>query len=352
MEGEINGFILQSLGGESMIVWNSSWAFISLLALAVVLGWTWWQRAELWGFVRYSSFSSLRDLSSTWRVKLKWLPTAIKSVALIFLIMALARPQKADEKVKRNVEGIDIMITLDISESMLIEDMKPTNRLESSKQTIQEFIKKRVSDRIGVVVFSGEAYVRIPLTLDYPLLLDNVAEIKTTRNIKMGTAIGVALANACSRIKDSDAKSKVIVLLTDGENNTGLIDPLTALRIAKGYGIRIYTIGAGIDGDAQLPIYSQDIFGRQVKRYQPIHSSVNVDLLTQMAEETGGKFFRATDTKTLENVFSEIDRLEKTKIDVDRFVKYQELFQNFLFWAVILYVLGGILQMTIFRRGI
>lgn len=335
-----------------MIVWNSAWAFLLLIPLVLVCAWTWFQRGQLWGFVRYSSISSLRDLGSTWRVKFKWAPLFFKSVALVFLIMALARPQKADEKVKRNVEGIDIMVTLDISESMLIEDMQPTNRLESSKKTIQDFIKKRVSDRIGVVAFSGEAYVRVPLTLDYPLLLQNVSEIKTSRNIKMGTAIGVALANACSRLKDSDAQTKVIVLLTDGENNTGLIDPLTALRIAKGYGIRIYTIGAGVDGDAQLPIYSQDIFGRQVKRYQPIHSSVNVDLLTQMAEETGGKFFRATDTKTLESVFNEIDRLEKTKIDVDRFVKYQELFQSFLLWAVIFYILGGALQTTIFRRGI
>ncbi|MBY0385938.1 VWA domain-containing protein [bacterium] len=334
------------------MVWNSLWAFLFLIPLLLGAAYVWWRRGEMWGFVRYSSFSALRELSQTWKVKLKWLPLAFKIAGLVFLIAALARPQKADEKVKRNVEGIDIMITLDISESMLIEDMKPENRLESSKLTIQNFIKKRVSDRIGVVVFSGEAYTRVPLTLDYPLLLQNVAEIKTSRNIKMGTAIGVALANACSRLKDSDAESKVIILLTDGENNTGLIDPLTALRIAKGYGLRIYTIGAGVDGDAQLPIYSQDIFGRTVKRYQPMHSSVNVPLLTQMAEETGGKFFRATDSKTLENVFNEINRLEKTKIDVDRYVKYQELFQNFLFWAVILYVLGGILQLTVFRRGI
>ncbi len=335
-----------------MILWNTPLAFLGFLPLAAVIFWLWWRRHDLWGFVRYSSFSQLKQIAPTWKVRLKWLPLAFKLLALVFVVLALARPQKADEKVKRNVEGIDIMITLDVSESMLIEDMKPENRLESSKLTIEEFIKKRVSDRIGVVVFSGEAYTRVPLTLDYPLLLQNVSEIKTSRNIKMGTAIGVALANACSRLKDSDAKTKVIILLTDGENNTGLIDPLTALRIAKGYGIRIYTIGAGVDGDAQLPIYSQDIFGRTVKRYQPMHSSVNVDLLTQMAEETGGKFFRATNTKSLESVFSEIDRLEKTKIDVDRYVKYQELFQNYLFWAVLMYIIGGLLQLTLFRRGV
>ncbi|MCB9073360.1 MAG: VWA domain-containing protein [Bdellovibrionaceae bacterium] len=334
-----------------MSLWLSPWAFLFLLPFVAFLGWLLWSGGPKRGYVRFGAIY-FKELATTWRVRLKYFPDVLKIMTCVFAVLALARPQKADEKVKRNIEGIDIMVTLDVSESMLIEDMKPINRLESSKKTIEDFIKKRVSDRIGAVVFSGEAYTRVPLTLDYQLLLDNVAKIKTSRNIKMGTAIGVALANACARLKDSDAKSKVIILLTDGENNTGLIDPLTALRIAKGYGIKIYTIGAGKDGDAQLPVYTPDIFGRMQKRYQPIHSSVNVELLTQMAEETGGKFFRATDTKTLESVFSEIDRLEKTKIDVDRFVKYKELFQEPLWWAVLLYVLAGVLQLTVLRRGI
>ena len=334
-----------------MSLWLSPWAFLFLLPFVAFLGWLLWSGGPKRGYVRFGAIY-FKELATTWRVRLKYFPDVLKIMTCVFAVLALARPQKADEKVKRNIEGIDIMVTLDVSESMLIEDMKPINRLESSKKTIEDFIKKRVSDRIGAVVFSGEAYTRVPLTLDYQLLLANVAKIKTSRNIKMGTAIGVALANACARLKDSDAKSKVIILLTDGENNTGLIDPLTALRIAKGYGIKIYTIGAGKDGDAQLPVYTPDIFGRMQKRYQPIHSSVNVELLTQMAEETGGKFFRATDTKTLESVFSEIDRLEKTKIDVDRFVKYKELFQEPLWWAVLLYVLAGVLQLTVLRRGI
>lgn len=335
-----------------MTAWNQPLAFLLLILILLAMAWFWWVRHDLWGFVRFSSFAAIKKVSPSLKARFKFLPTLLKAAALIFVVCALARPQKADEKVKRNVEGIDIMITLDISESMLIEDMKPENRLESSKATIQDFIRKRASDRIGVVVFSGEAYTRVPLTLDYDLLLQNVSEIKTTRNIKMGTAIGVALANACARLKDSDAKTRVIVLLTDGESNTGLIDPLTALRIAKGYGIRIYTIGAGVDGDAQLPVYSTDILGRTIKRYQPMHSSVNVDLLTQMAEETGGKFFRAVDTQSLQGVFNEIDQLEKTKIDVDRYVKYQELFQDWLYWAIILYALGSLLQLSVFRRGI
>ena len=306
----------------------------------------------MWGYVRYSSFAAIKQVPPSLKARFKYLPHVFKSLGIILAICALARPQRADEKIKRNVEGIDIMITLDISESMHIEDMKPKDRLESSKLTIQSFIKKRVSDRIGLVVFSGEAYTRVPLTLDYDLLLKNVAEIKTSRNIKMGTAIGVALANTCGRLRDSEAKSRIIILLTDGENNTGTLDPLTALRIAKGFGFRIYTIGAGVDGDAQLPVESTDIFGRTIKRYQPIHSSVNVQLLTQMAEETGGKFFRATDGETLKNVFDEIDKLEKTKIDVDRFVKYVELYQNWLFWAIFFYLIGCILSLSIFRRGI
>lgn len=334
-----------------MTVWLTPLAFLLFIPLAAFIFWFAFNGGPKKGYLRFGVvyFSGVRK---SLRAQLKFLPDALKVVGIVFAIIALARPQTADERVKRNVEGIDIMITFDVSESMLIEDMKPVNRLESAKKTVQEFIKKRVSDRIGVVVFSGEAYTRVPLTLDYELLLSNVAEIKTSRNIKMGTAIGVALAAACNRLKDSDAKSKVLVLLTDGESNTGLIDPLTALRIAKGYGIKIYTIGAGKDGDAQLPVMTTNIFGRPQKHYQPIHSSVNVDLLTQMAEETGGKFFRATDTATLDNVFSEIDRLEKTKIDVDRYVKYNELFQQPLWWAIFFYFIGAFLQLTVFRRGI
>jgi len=335
-----------------MIVWNAPIAFLLLIALAAAGAWFWWRRGQMWGFVRYSSFAAIQTVPQSLKARLKYLPQVLKAAAIILAICALARPQRADEKVKRNVQGIDIMITLDISESMHIEDMQPKDRLESAKQIMSAFVKRRVSDRIGVVIFSGEAYTRVPLTLDYDLLLKNIADIKTSRNIKMGTAIGVALAATCARLKDSDAKTRVIIFLTDGENNTGLIDPLTALRIAKGYGFRIYTVGMGKDGESQLPIESTDIFGRTVKRYQPIHSSVNVDLLTQMATETGGRFYRAADGETLKKVFEEIDQLEKSKIDVDRFVKYVELFQDWLFWAILLYLLGAILQLSVFRRGV
>lgn len=335
-----------------MTIWDSPWAFVFVIALAVVLFLVWLWRKEKWGYLRFSSLKAVRSVPRGIRARLSFLPFVLKAVAIVIAIAALARPQKADEKVKKNIEGIDIMVTLDISESMLIEDMKPANRLESAKKTIEEFVQQRVSDRIGLVVFSGESYTRVPLTLDYDVLLGNLKQVKTSRSIKMGTAIGVALASAASRLKDSEAKSKVVVLLTDGENNTGLIDPLTALRIAKDFDIRIYTIGVGIDGQAKLPIFTKDVFGRTIKRYQPMHSKVNVSLLGQLAKETGGKFYRASNTKSLKNVFTDINDLEKTKIDVNRYVRYQELFQNWLVWAVAIYVLGGLLQLTVLRRGL
>ncbi len=334
------------------MIWYSAWAFILLffLLLAAVLQFV--KRKKRYGALPLSTLSIVQGLQTSLRARLKYLPDVLKYLGLILVVIALARPQKTDEKVNRNVEGIDIMIALDISHSMLIEDMKPENRLESAKKTIREFVEKRVSDRIGMVVFSGESYTRVPLTLDYALLKQNLKAVETSTNIKMGTAIGVALGNAVSRLNESTAESRVVILLTDGENNTGLIDPQTALKIAKGYGVRIYTIGVGRDGQAQLPIYSTDMFGRKVKRYQPIHSKVNEPLLTQLARETGGKFYRATNTQSLAGVFTDIDNLEKTKIEESRYTRYTEMFEKYLRWGVLLYFLGFILQFTVLRRGL
>ncbi len=334
------------------MIWHSSWAFILLIFLLVAAIVHFYRRKSRYGALPLSTVPIAKKLNRGVRSRLKYLPEFFKYLGLIFVVIALARPQETDEKVNRNVEGIDIMIALDISHSMLIEDMKPENRLESAKKTIGEFIAKRVSDRIGMVVFSGESYTRVPLTLDYQLLQNNLKEVKTSTNIKMGTAIGVALGNAVSRLKESTADSRIVILLTDGENNTGLIDPQMALKIAKGYGVRIYTIGVGRDGQAQLPIYSTDMFGRKVKRYQPIHSKVNEPLLKQLADETGGRYYRANNTNNLESVFSDINDLEKSKIEENRFTRYTELFQNYLLLGVLLYALGVILQLTVLRRGL
>ena len=332
-----------------MLVWSTLYAFLLLIPLALAVGWRIYREKTGRPALKFSALAYFKGVPPTLRTRLRWLPAALYAAALVCAITALARPQRSDTKVKKNVEGIDIMMVLDISDSMMIEDMKP-NRIEASKSVISDFIKKRVSDRIGFIIFSGESYTRVPLTLDYPLLLKNVSEVKISRNIKMGTAIGVALANATARLKDSTAKSRVIVFLTDGENNTGTIDPETALDIAKGYGLKIYTIGAGKDGDAQLPIDTVDVFGRKVRRYQPIHSTVNDELLGKMANETGGKYYRAADTGTLQKVFDDIDRLEKTKIDVNQYTKYAELFQPWVMWAMGLVIASIILSLTLFRR--
>ncbi len=334
-----------------MTTWASPWAFALLLPLALLTVWMWYARRRRTATVQFSHLEGFLKVHRGYRARVSWLPMVVKVAALTLAIFALARPQRADTKIKRNVEGIDIMIVFDISDSMLIEDMEPENRLESAKLTVAKFVKGRVSDRVGLIVFAGESYTRVPMTLDYPLLLNNLAAVETANNMKMGTAIGVALANGVGRIKDSTAKSRVIILMTDGENNTGTIDPETALEIAKGYGIKIYSIGVGRDGDSQLPVLVEDVFGRKVKRYRPIHSSVNEELLTKMAKDTGGKFWRATNGEALRSVFSEINQLERTNIETSQLTRYAELFPPYLKWAVILYILAVFIGSTVLRKG-
>jgi Ca-activated chloride channel family protein len=334
-----------------MITWHDPQAFFGFIGVVGVVALYLWRRRNLHPSLQFTSLQVIQSIPKSLRMHLAWIPDFLKFVAVGFAILALARPQSVDTHIRRNVEGIDIMVVLDISDSMLIEDMMPENRLESSKAMIQKFIEGRSSDRIGLIIFSGESYTRVPLTLDYPLLLQSVRDIEITRNIKMGTAIGVALANAVARIKDSTAKTRVIIFLTDGENNTGTIDPITALEIAKGFKIRVYSIGMGKDGESQLPVYFEDSFGRKVKRYRPIHSDINVELLQRMADETGGKFWRATSGEALENAFREIDGLEKSKIEVNQFSKYTELFFPYLQVAILCYALALVLSRTVLRRN-
>ncbi len=330
--------------------------FLLFIPLLLVGGYHFWARQKKSASLQYSSLSHLklnaRKMGGTWRNRLKPLPYFFKMAALGFVIVALARPQTADTKVKRNVEGIDIMIVLDISDSMLIEDMKPLNRIEAAKDTIRRFVKSRVSDRIGLIIFAGEAFTMVPLTLDYELILKRVDEITTAqeKHIKDGTALGVALANAANRLKDSVAKSKVMIFATDGESNSGTIDPDTGLEIAKGYGIKIYSIGIGTDGPKKIPITHTDIFGNKVKTYEPFEDEVNEALLSRMAKETGGRFFRANKEDSLQKVFSEIDHLEKVKIDVNKYVRYNEEFRRFIYWALGFYLMSWLLSVSWLRR--
>lgn len=332
--------------------WRNPEAFFLFIPWAFLLAWVLWRDQKRRASLQISSVINLASLTPSWRQRLKHVPLLLQALGVGLWIVALARPQEANTKVKRNIEGVDIVIALDISDSMLIEDMKPLNRLESAKQVIRDFVAKRSSDRIGIVIFAGESFTLVPPTLDYQLLLDRVKEITTAQEarIKDGTAIGVGLANAAGRLKDSQAKSRVIIFLTDGENNSGTIDPETALEIAKGYGIKIHSIGIGRDGPTRIPRYDRDFFGNKVKTYLPFESSVNEDLLSRMAKDTGGKYFRATRDNALEGVFEEIDRLEKTKIEVNKFTKYTEKFKPWALAGFLFYLLGVFIGASILRR--
>ncbi len=331
---------------------HSSISFWLILPLIVLLVWTLWRKKKKTPTLQFGSVEVLKTVTPSVRTRLMHLPLLLKALAIVFAIVALARPQEMNTKIKKNVEGIDIVICLDISDSMLIEDMKPLNRLEAAKETIKKFIEGRSSDRIGLVIFAGESFTVVPPTLDYQLILQRVGEITTAQQarIKDGTAIGVALANAAGRLKDSQAKSRVVIFMTDGENNSGTIDPETGLDIAKGYGIKIYSIGIGKDGPTKIPIYARDIFGQKVKTYQPFDSTVNEDLLGRMAKDTGGKYYRASKEDSLQGIFKDIDSLEKTKIDINKFTNYTEKFPPYLVMAIILYLSGLILGRSWLRR--
>ena len=314
--------------------WANPWAFLLFVPLLLLLLLFWWRKQKTSEpSLEFSDLKKVKSIPPSLRTQLLFLPNTFRYLACIFMILALARPQEAGVQLRRHVNGVDILLVLDISESMLIEDMRPLNRLQAAKKTLKEFIEGRASDRMGLIVFSGEAYTRIPLTLDYSLLLRTVESIRTSRNIRMGTALGVALGSSVTRLRESKAKSRVIILLTDGENNSGTIDPETAVEIAKGYGLRVYTIGIGKDGPTRLPIFRQLPSGKRIKNYIPFYSKVNEKLLKFIAEQTGGRYYRAEKTKNLQAVFKEINSLEKTRFETNSLISYKE-FVSFLYISI------------------
>lgn len=333
-------------------LWGQPWAFLLLLPWAFLVYYIIFRNRNKVAF-KMGAIARFADWKNRGRVLFFKLNQGLLLLSVLFLILALARPQRADSQVKRTLEGLDIVLVLDISDSMLIEDMKPLNRLESAKETIANFIKGRQSDRIGVVIFAGEAFTLVPPTLDYQLVLDRVSQITTaaSAHIKDGTAIGVGIASGAARLKDSQAKSRVMIFMTDGENNSGTIDPETGLEIAKGYGIKIYTIGIGKSGPTRLPVYTQDMFGNKRKSYQPFDSTVNDELLTQMAQVTGGKYYRADKEDSFTGIFSEINKLETTKIEDNKYVHYEEYFQFFIILGLLVFGASRALSMTLLRVG-
>ena len=281
--------------------------------------------------------------SPGWKVRFKHLPALLRLLALALVIVALARPQTTSEGENVSTEGIDIVLVTDISGSMLAEDFRP-NRIEAAKVVAAEFVDGRPDDRIGFVVFAGESFTQCPLTLDHAVVKSLIAAVKSGL-IEDGTAIGMGLATAVSRLKDSKSKSRVIILLTDGVNNKGVIDPMTAAGIASTFGIRVYTVGVGTIGMAPYPV--QTPLGTQ---YRNVPVEIDEELLKKIAVQTGGTYFRATDNDKLKRIYTEIDRLEKTKIEVTQFRRHKEDFYTAGFLAGFLLLGEILLSLTFFRK--
>jgi Ca-activated chloride channel family protein len=289
-------------------------------------------------------FGTLDDFGAnrlTLRKILAWLPPVLNFFIISLIIIAIARPQSTSEDETVEKEGIDIIISMDISGSMEACYFKP-NRLEAAKNVACEFIHARENDRIGIVLFAGESFTQCPLTTDRSTLVNLMTQVKNGI-IDDGTAIGMGLANAVARIKDSDAKSKVVILLTDGMNNCGEIEPVSAAEIAATYGIRVYTIGVGTQGYAPYP--TTDIWGRKV--YEQVKVDIDEATLQKIAKITDGQYFRATDNQALKNVYKKIDELEKTKMLSMTISHSEDLFHPFLLWALILMILNVLIRMTV-----
>lgn len=309
--------------------------FIPLL----LLGFYVWQ--ELCGrrpHMRVSTLSPWKSADTRIRALLRHIPTVLMLAAVSLIIVAMARPRSSSQMEKIDTEGIDIVLAMDVSSSMLARDFKP-DRLSASKDIAIEFISQRPYDRMGIVVFAGESYTQCPLTTDRAALINMMKEVQTDL-IEDGTAIGNGLATAVARMKDSDAKSRVVILLTDGVNNRGEVTPQTAAEIAKTYGVRVYTIGVGANGTAPYPVMTP--WGPDVQNMQV---EIDEDLLRQIADATGGKYFRATDNTKLAEIYSEINKMEKAKTTVDSFPVYKELFSSYAVIALVCLLLSLCLGM-------
>jgi Ca-activated chloride channel family protein len=318
--------------------------FYLLLVLVPMAAWYIFRQKRNTASIQISSTASLFKAPKTIRHYFRHLVFVCQMIALAFFVVVLARPQSSSNWENVTTEGIDIIIALDISSSMLARDFSP-DRLEAAKNVAMEFISGRQYDRMGLVVFAGEAFTQCPLTTDRAVLLNLFKDIKSGM-IEDGTAIGNGLATAVSRIKDSEAISRVVILLTDGENNRGEIAPLTAAEIAKTFGIRVYTVGVGSIGTAPYPV--QTPFGIELR---DMEVKIDEGLLTEIANITGGQYFRATSNRKLEEIYKEIDALEKSKIDVQQFNRKSEEFIPFAILGA-LFLLGAILLRTIVFRNI
>lgn len=330
-----------------MIFANIKYLFLLVLLIPYVIWYVMKQR-KTEPTLQVSTTRMYMKAPQSWKIYLLHAPFALRMITFVMVVLILARPQTTDNWQNTEIEGIDIMLTVDVSTSMLAEDLKP-NRLEAAKQVAAEFINGRPNDNIGLTIFAGESFTQCPLTVDHSVLLNLFNSIKgdiAQRGlIEDGTAIGMGIANAVTRLKDSKAKSKVIILLTDGSNNRGDISPLTAADIAKQFGIRIYTIGVGTNGTAPYPV--QTYTGIQY-----VNTPVEIDekTLTEIAGTTNGNYFRATSNSKLKEVYKEIDKLEKTKLNIKEFSKRKEEYQLLAWIAFFCILLELLLRNSILKK--
>lgn len=324
---------------------NPGFLWLFLLFVPLIAWWV-WSRKKTNPSMRISSTSAFQALPTSWKVYAIHFSFVLKLAALAILIIILCRPQSYDKWSESETNGTDIVLSIDISASMLSRDLQP-NRLEAAKEVAADFVAKRETDNIGIVIFSGEGFTLLPMTTHQAMLVNTINEININMLDADGTAIGDGIATAINRIEGGKAKSKSIILLTDGTNNSGIVAPLTAAEIAQQKGIRIYTIGIGTHGTADTP-YARGFGGELL--YKPMPVTIDEPLLKKVAEMTGGKYFRATDNNVLADVFTEIDKLEKTKIDTKNF---SLSYDNYLPWAwalLIVVMLNVVMQYTVLRR--
>lgn len=317
--------------------------FFLLLLLVPLAIWLYLWREKRPATFTLSTIGAFRGRMVSWRTRLCWLPFALALLAFISGVVALARPQSSNAYSTESTEGINIVLALDISGSMLAKDLQP-NRFEAAKSVAGEFVSSRPYDNIGLVVFAGESYTQCPLTTDHAVLLNMINGVEMGL-VNDGTAIGSGLATAVNRLKEIKEGSKVVILLTDGTNNSGTIAPVTAAEIAASFGIRVYTIGVGTMGEALYPI--QTYLGVE---YVSMPVEIDEASLKQIASATGGQYFRATDNNSLHKIYEEIDQLEKVKLKVESFTQKEELFPPYLWAALILLFVALLLRSTLFRR--
>ena len=326
---------------------NKEYLLLLLLLIPYLLWYILYRKRSEPTFTMSDTYA-YNSIKKSWRMRILHLPVFLRIVTFICIVIILARPQTHNSWGNKSVEGIDIMLAMDVSTSMLAEDLKP-NRMEAAKKVAAEFISDRANDNIGLTIFAGEAFTQCPMTTDHASLLNLLQGVRTdiaSRGlIADGTAVGMGLANAVSRLKESKAKSKVVILLTDGSNNMGDISPLTAAQIAKSLGIRVYTIGVGTNTVAPYPV----TVGGTIQ-YVNVPAEIDTKTLKDIAQSTDGGFYRATNNAELKEIYNDIDRLEKTKMDVKKFSKRYEAYEPFALIAILSLLLEILLRLTILRR--